>query len=298
LQDSIKMTIYNGEEVFVKGGLEVVTANLPQGDDLCGVKQHRANHMQFSEIQFQKNLTNQMRVAKRKVKRLIEYILALFNEEKTNAFVKIEKLLKLPKFWSKLPNPITHQKSFMMSDLFHFAMLIPHILSHFLRIQQIKDVNMACSIKESMHRLFKNFVPYTNKKNIDLDLLKHYNMLQALHFWLDESPDIINDTKDEVNSNFNQLDAIYCNDNHFIKIRTRKPWNLYKAYCKKFGMLATLNMYKVSFFEHISYIVVKDNNEFLTEDNKANCYIKVRVGDVVELKEISDSDSIIFALVK
>lgn len=40
-----------------------------------------------------------------------------------------------------------------------------------------------------MHGLFKAFVPHTNKKNIDLDLLRHYNTLQALRFWLDGGQD-------------------------------------------------------------------------------------------------------------
>ena len=40
-----------------------------------------------------------------------------------------------------------------------------------------------------MHGLFKKVVPHTNKKNIDLDLLRHYNTLQALRFWLDGGRD-------------------------------------------------------------------------------------------------------------
>ena len=50
-------------------------------------------------------------------------------------------------------------------------------------------VNTACGVKEAMHGLFKAFVPHTNKKNIDLDLLRHYNTLQALRFWLDGGRD-------------------------------------------------------------------------------------------------------------
>lgn len=40
-----------------------------------------------------------------------------------------------------------------------------------------------------MHGLFKAFVPHTNKKNIDLDFLRHYNILQALRFWLNGGRD-------------------------------------------------------------------------------------------------------------
>ena len=74
-----------------------------------------------------------------KVKKLMECTLALFNDAGNDTFLKIWKSIELPKSWSKLPNPITHQKSFMMSDSFHLAMLMPHILSRFLTIQHIKE---------------------------------------------------------------------------------------------------------------------------------------------------------------
>jgi len=38
------MTLHDREEVFIRGGLGVVTADLPQGNDLCGVKRHGAHH--------------------------------------------------------------------------------------------------------------------------------------------------------------------------------------------------------------------------------------------------------------
>ena len=46
-------------------------------------------------------------------------------------------------------------------------------------------INTACGTKEALHGVFKAFVPHTNKKSIDLHLLRHYNTLQALRFWLD-----------------------------------------------------------------------------------------------------------------
>ncbi|CAG8638763.1 3207_t:CDS:2, partial [Dentiscutata erythropus] len=112
---------------------------------------------------------------------------------------------------------------------------------------------------------------------------------------------------------------IFCNDSHFVKIHTRKPWknkeirergfggwnlntdnnsfylDLYKAYCEEFNMFAALNTYKVAFFDYISYVVIEDNNDFL-EHNRVNSQIKVRIGDIVNLKEISDPDNNSFAL--
>jgi hypothetical protein len=192
--------LHNGERVYVRAGLGVITADLPQGNDLCGVKRHLANHgcrsceaetneltdhkydivrhsryhhitdMQFSEIESQRNPTNKMKIATKyglclkksildnlyhdrhqqcpqdlyhamagKVKKLMECTLALFTDGGNDAFIRIWKSFDLPKTWSKLPNPITHQKSFMMSDFFNLAMLMPHILNRFLTIQHIKE---------------------------------------------------------------------------------------------------------------------------------------------------------------
>ncbi|CAG8642552.1 6037_t:CDS:2, partial [Dentiscutata erythropus] len=77
--------------------------------------------------------------------------------------------------------------------------------------------------------------------------------------------------------------------------------DLYQAYCEEFKMFATLNTYKVSFFDYISYVVVEDNDNSSAECNTTSCHVKVQVGDIVELREISDTDDnsfILFALVK
>ncbi|CAG8847567.1 8469_t:CDS:2, partial [Racocetra persica] len=89
---------------------------------------------------------------------------------------------------------------------------------------------------------------------------------------------------------------------HFVKIHTRKPWknkeilergfggrnldkdnnglysDLYKAYCEEFKMFAAINTYK--------------------NINETNSRIKVQVGNIVDLKEISDPDNNSYALVK
>ena len=40
--------------------------------------------------------------------------------------------------------------------------------------------NIQIGIKEMVYRIFKGIVPKTNCKNIDLDLLKHYNTIFAI----------------------------------------------------------------------------------------------------------------------
>jgi hypothetical protein len=45
--------------------------------------------------------------------------------------------------------------------------------------------NTQVGIKEMVHRVFKGIVPKTNRKNIDLDLLKRYNTLFAIRHLVD-----------------------------------------------------------------------------------------------------------------
>jgi hypothetical protein len=43
------------------------------------------------------------------------------------------KSFEYPRTWQKLPNPISHIDSFMMSDCLRLAMMIPFILNRFLK---------------------------------------------------------------------------------------------------------------------------------------------------------------------
>jgi hypothetical protein len=45
--------------------------------------------------------------------------------------------------------------------------------------------NTQVGIKEMVHRVFKGIVPKTNRKNIDLDLLKRYSTLFAIRYLVD-----------------------------------------------------------------------------------------------------------------
>jgi hypothetical protein len=40
-------------------------------------------------------------------------------------------------------------------------------------------------MKEMVHRVFKNIVPHTNRKNVELDLLRHYTTLQSIRHLAD-----------------------------------------------------------------------------------------------------------------
>ncbi|CAB4441015.1 unnamed protein product [Rhizophagus irregularis] len=63
---------------------------------------------------------------------------ALLPEGKTK-FTLYWKSFEYPRIWQKLPNPISHIDSFMMSDCLHLAMMLPFILNKFLKYKHFKQ---------------------------------------------------------------------------------------------------------------------------------------------------------------
>ncbi|UZO29363.1 uncharacterized protein OCT59_022842 [Rhizophagus irregularis] len=73
-----------------------------------------------------------------KIGRLLKLTCELFSREGEDNFIEIWKNFEIPKRWSRLPNPITHYNSFMMSDLLRLAMIMPFLLNQFLKESSIK----------------------------------------------------------------------------------------------------------------------------------------------------------------
>jgi hypothetical protein len=190
-----KIIKVQGQDAWVIAGLGVVTSDLPQGNDMAGVKRHNANrgcrtcsvshelltkfdqdipnisryhHItseQFEEISREnissaktklcteyglrlnpsvldklkrdRHLQNPQDVyhaTAGKIGRLLELTCDLFSREGENDFIKTWKSFEKPKKWSRLPNPISHHDSFMMSDYLRLAMIMPYILQRFLKV--------------------------------------------------------------------------------------------------------------------------------------------------------------------
>ncbi|RIB00038.1 hypothetical protein C2G38_2130544, partial [Gigaspora rosea] len=80
-------------------------------------------------------------------------------------------ILIFPNIFKNLPN--VHIKMHLFQHARNFGTL----------------VNTAVGIKELVHKTFKNMVQYTNKKQIERDLVYRYNTLQALRFIIDGGKD-------------------------------------------------------------------------------------------------------------
>ena len=95
-----------------------------------------------------------------KIGHLLKLTCELFSREGEDDFIKIWKNFEIPKKWSHLPNPISHHKSFMMSDLLRLAMIMPFLLNQFLKESSLKH-NEAVTIQQRIDAARINLVPKT-----------------------------------------------------------------------------------------------------------------------------------------
>src|SRR5260364_351776 len=70
---------------------------------------------------------------------------------------------------------------------------LPNLHINFHLIQNCKNyatlVNSNCAVKEMVHKIFKQDVLKTNRKNIEFDLMRRINVLQAIRYLIDGGTD-------------------------------------------------------------------------------------------------------------
>lgn len=70
---------------------------------------------------------------------------------------------------------------------------LPNLHLNYHLVQHAKNyatlLNTGVGTKEMVHRIFKNIVPRTNRKNVDFDLLKRYTTMFALRHLFDGGVD-------------------------------------------------------------------------------------------------------------
>jgi hypothetical protein len=130
-----------------------------------------------------------------KIGRLLEFTCEIFSKKGENDFIETWKDFEKPKKWARLPNPISHRKSFMMSDCLRLAMIMPFLLYRSLHISGIKK-NEAKTIQERMQIPF-NSVP----KNIIscwVQVAKTMKIVFNSEFTLDEYKELQQCLEDEL----------------------------------------------------------------------------------------------------
>src|SRR6266542_3158848 len=112
-----KIMMVQGQNAWVIASLGVVTADLSQGNDLVGVLRH--------------NATKGCRTC------------TISQELLTDCTQDISKTFEKPKNCVRLPNPISHHASFMMSDYLRLAIIMPFLLQNFLKDSSLKNNDVA-----------------------------------------------------------------------------------------------------------------------------------------------------------
>ena len=74
-------------------------------------------------------------------------------------------------------------------QLFDEFIGLPNLHANYHLLQHAKTfgtlTNIEVGVKEMVHKIFKNLVPHTNRKNVNLDLLKQYTTLQSIRHLAD-----------------------------------------------------------------------------------------------------------------
>lgn len=78
-----------------------------------------------------------------KTLKLLKATIDLLSPDGKQKFISVWKSFEYPYQWSKLPNPISHVESFMMSDLLKLGMVMPFILNRFLTTDFLKQLDLA-----------------------------------------------------------------------------------------------------------------------------------------------------------
>ncbi|KAF0479487.1 HCP-like protein [Gigaspora margarita] len=63
-----------------------------------------------------------------KISKLLKLTIAMLSPDSEQRFLGVWKSFKYPYQWSKLPNPISHNESFIISDCLRLGMVMPFIL--------------------------------------------------------------------------------------------------------------------------------------------------------------------------
>ncbi|CAG8658116.1 7303_t:CDS:2 [Rhizophagus irregularis] len=247
-----------------------------------------------------------------------------------NDFIKTWKIFEMPIQWHKLPNPVTHRQSFMMSDRLRLAMILPHILRRFLKLKHLKQrsidelqENLSVNSGLVINRLIQCWAIVAKCARFCFNLSFNDESYETLNSLLKQ--EIILLTKilvttlwetDIIKTTF--LDHYFLLDEEEInspvdficEIRYRIKWKYYEISQNNFepnmsidgDIYNGLKMAYKDYFNFLEYIHNKKIVYFnyitykVLNDNDESSIIRIRVGDIVEIEEENEGTS--YAIVK
>ncbi|CAG8766963.1 11585_t:CDS:2, partial [Racocetra persica] len=191
---------------------------------------------------------------------------------------------------------------------------LPNLHINFYLLQNCKNyatlVNTNCAIKEMVHRLSKQAVLKTNRKNVELDLIRCTNVLQAIRYLMDGGADdrfnesnvgdglrcIITDqrlqpllagwyiTDDLYPENIsNEETGIVSEDSRIVNIWVRQQLTNVEIRASQLTSNLDENTYLKNglFAAYSEYMKQHDDGGFYA-------HIKLHIGDIVIIKEETD----------
>ncbi|GES79416.1 hypothetical protein GLOIN_2v1790377 [Rhizophagus clarus] len=223
-----KLMEVNGQDAWMIAGLGVVTADLPQGNDMCGdvpatSRYHHITDDQFKEIFNKPATTRQRRLCTEfglrtrssildrllrerhlqtpqdvyhatagKIGRLLKLTCELFSQKgEDQSRINMAKNFTLDSY-DELQKCLEEEMKILPKVFPEFANLPNlHINIHLLVHARTYGtlINTQVGIKEMVHQIFKAMVLRTNCKNVELDLLKWYTTLFAIRHLVDGGAD-------------------------------------------------------------------------------------------------------------
>jgi hypothetical protein len=105
----------------------------------------RNNYPILDQLQWERHLQSPQDIyhlIAGKTLKLLKWTISKLSPEGEQEFIREWKSFEYPRQWSKLPNPISHLESFMMSDRLRLGMVMPFILNRSLVSNCLKPQEM------------------------------------------------------------------------------------------------------------------------------------------------------------
>ncbi|CAG8675643.1 7834_t:CDS:2, partial [Racocetra persica] len=161
LEKEIIMDVQRNKSLVI-ASLGDMIADLLQKNDLARIKRHASILKRCKELATEyglhlqppildrlkrekhlQSLQNVYHLIAGKVLRFLKITIEALSMEEKSIFIKFWKSFEYPKTWQKLPNPISHLDSFMISDCLYLAIVIPFILNRFLEPLHFKSSELS-----------------------------------------------------------------------------------------------------------------------------------------------------------